>query len=215
MRKIILCTLFVAICGVVSAQKKGEMSIGGIIGVNTSLTSNTQKSGSVSTTEKTPGTTMFQIAPEFSYFVADNCRLTAGIGYALESTPLAEDSGKWLRNNLHLFSIGAGFSYFVKITDKFHYAPMLSFHGLFGTDKVNMSASTDYSVGAAGFSIRFSPAMFQFRPLKHLAVDLSIVALDYVQIALNDKEDKDNKVISGNLGFDFALKPQVGLHYYF
>ncbi len=215
MKRIIICTLFVAICGIASAQKKGEMSIGGIVGVNTSLTSSTEKSGSVSTTEKTPGTTSFQIVPEFSYFVANNCRLTVGIGYGLKSTPLTKDSDKWLKNNLHLFQIGAGFSYFIKITDKFHYAPMLSFSGLFGKDKINISSSTDYSLGAAGFSTKFSPAMFQFRPLRHIAIDLSLIALDYTRIALTDKEDKENKYINGELGFDIALQPQIGLHYYF
>ncbi len=215
MKRFIICTLFVAICGIASAQKKGEMSIGGLLGVNTSLTSSTEKSGSISTTTKTPGTTSFQIVPEFSYFVANNCRLSVGIGYGLESSPITKDSDKWLRNNLHLFQIGAGFSYFIRITDKFHYAPMLSFSGLFGKDKINISASTDYSIGAAGFSTKFSPALFQFRPLQHFAIDISLIALEYARITLTDKDNKDNKAISGKLGFDIALQPQIGLHYYF
>lgn len=217
MRTSIAASLLLCICTASFAQKKGEMSIGGTVGMSTSLQLTTATSGSISQTEKQPGKTSFQFGPEFSYFVADNCRLTAGIGYGLESSPLSEDddTGKWLRSNLNVFQIGVGFSYFVSITDRFHYAPGVSFYGVFGKDSIDMTTSSKYSLSAAGFDLRLNAAAFQFRPVKHFAFDISILSLEYAYIALSDKENKDAKLSESGLAFDIAFQPQIGFHYYF
>lgn len=217
MRKFITASILLCLCTFSFAQKKGEMSIGGSIGISTSMQFTTATSGAISQTEKQPGKTSFQLGPEFSYFVADNCRLTAGIGYSLESSPMTEDddTGKWLKNNLNLFQIGVGFSYFVAITDKFHYTPGLSFYGVFGKDKIDLSTSKNYSLGAAGLDCRLNAVAFQFRPVKHFAFDISILSLEYAYISLLDKDNKDSKLANSGLNFDIAFQPQIGFHYFF
>lgn len=216
MKKIFaLIALTLSISTLTFAQKKGEMSIGGAIGFGTSLQTTTNTSGSLSEKEKQPGSTSFNFGPEFSYFVANNCRLTVGIGYNLESTPLSKDNGKWLRNNLNLFGIGAGFSYFVNITERFHYTPGIYVSGVFGKDKYDLSSSSSYSLGAAGVDLRLNLAAFQFRPTKHFAFDISAVSLEYGYIALKDKSNTEAKTTVGGLNFDIAFQPQVGFHYYF
>ena len=76
MKKLLCCALLaIASCTIASAQNKGEMYVGGILGVSTS---------SFSADETSISNTSFRIAPEFGYFVRDNLRIVGLLGYGIE-----------------------------------------------------------------------------------------------------------------------------------
>jgi hypothetical protein len=77
MRKISICLLAIFATSIfgVSAQNKGEMYVGGSLGLGTtSVISGGNSATGVS----------FQIAPEFGYFVIDNLKVGASVSYGVE-----------------------------------------------------------------------------------------------------------------------------------
>ena len=100
MKKIIIFAAALLLgCSAMSAQNKGDMSVGGIFGFSagaskTNITSN-------STTVKgdnVPSAASFQLNGNFGFFFADNWKLGASLGYTFTSEPTAKKDDKWLKN---------------------------------------------------------------------------------------------------------------------
>lgn len=105
MKKLFFCALAAIVSlQVASAQKRGEMYVGGSLGVTTASASIDGVSASATT---------FGFAPEFGYFVADRLRLSGSIAYNLTS------SG----DTSHALTIGPSVAYYVRLCDRFYYTP--------------------------------------------------------------------------------------------
>ena len=117
MKKIIIFIAAIAFGVTVSAQHKGDFSVGGALGVSGGSFKTTVKYIGKSTSESTPSTVDFILNPYFNYFVIDNLELNAGLGYSMkrEFYDKDEDTGKNYYTFTHtaLFQIGA--HYFVPL----------------------------------------------------------------------------------------------------
>jgi hypothetical protein len=95
--------LILALCSIatLSAQKKGDMFVGGQLGIKTtSIIFEGESATSVG----------FSIAPEYGYFIANNLRVGLTFAYALD-------------NMTHTVDVMPNISYFVRICDGFYYTP--------------------------------------------------------------------------------------------
>ena len=116
MKKILLIAALAAACLTASAQNRGDMAVGGIIGINGGSTSSAVSLNGNTTTTKTPAGTMFGFSPQFSYFVIDNLELSAGLSYQMQRDPNGTTSdGTYLfsTTNIAMFDIGA--SYYIPL----------------------------------------------------------------------------------------------------
>lgn len=111
-----------------SAQEKGDFTVGGMIGVQGGSNTLTMSYQNQSQNEKTPGTTSLGFSPQFSYFVIDNLELSAGLEYNMnkEFSETYNDKNYFNTTHIAMFTIGANY-YIPVIKDKLFYTPGVQF----------------------------------------------------------------------------------------
>ena len=136
-------------CSAIFAQNRGDMYVGGILGVSggSSKTSVTVGSTTVKG-DSTPSGTEFNLTGEFGYFFADNWRVSCGLGYELLSSPTGKKDGKWLKDNTNVFAIGPSIAYYLNVTGNLYYTPE------FGICGYNYSTTS-----AVQFSLGIKPSV--------------------------------------------------------
>ena len=88
-------------CGAMFAQNRGDMYVGGILGVSGGSSKTSVTVGSTTMKgDSTPSDTEFNLTGEFGYFFADNWRVSGSLGYELVSSPTNKKDGKWLKDNV-------------------------------------------------------------------------------------------------------------------
>ena len=153
MRKISICLLAIFATSIfgVSAQNKGEMYVGGSLGLGTtSVISGGNSATGVS----------FQIAPEFGYFVIDNLKVGASVSYGVESGDPAT----------HIVSVMPNLAYYVRLCDKFYYTPGLS---------VGFTCGISNDISMPGFGLGLALGSFEFRPIEKLSVSFDVLSFEY------------------------------------
>ena len=134
MKKFILAVAFIILgCNVASAQQKGDMYIGGQIGVTVQ---------SVTSDGYSESATAFSIQPEFGYFVANRCKVGLSVGYGISA-------------DVHSLTICPNFSYYLPLCDGLYYTQGIELGYAMGkTEGISMSG-----LGAAlhAFSLEFRP----------------------------------------------------------
>ena len=130
------------------AQTKGDMYVGGNIGLGVAAVG--EGNYSVSSVS-------FSLAPEFSYFVADNFRVGVEVAYKLSE-------------GVSLFSFQPTFAYYVKLVDNLYYTPEFKIGGGF-------AATEGYTTGL--FSLGLDLFALEFMPSKHVGISLSLVNMTY------------------------------------
>lgn len=237
-RIIIACAaLLVLSCGFATAQKKGEISIGGMIGVSggysktspvvtvtgkgtgtngKDLTPAGDHTVNVDTKskEKTPASTMVSAGAEFGWFFADNWKLGVNIQYALDSNPYEKNNGKWLRQNTNLVFAGPQLAYYLRICDGFFYTPQIAAFGLLGTTKTEAQRSTEIK-DVFGYGFELAPGAFEFRPTSHFAFSVSFLSLGYTHTKMKANGQYDHDIKTDSITYNLALQPSIGLRYYF
>ena len=131
-----------------SAQKKEQMYVGGTLG----LAVHTSAAKGYSNTNS-----MFYIAPEFGYFVADRIKVGAELGYSVSS-------------GTHSLMLMPNVAYYLPIVDKLYYTPQFSVGGGF-------DATSGHTNGVFAFSL--SIAALEYQPVQNMAISLSLVDLSY------------------------------------
>ena len=132
-KKLFISILALCTISAVSAQKKGEMYVGGNIGVTTSsLIFEKSRSTSVG----------FGIAPEYGYFAARNLRVGASLAYAYE-------------DKTHTFEVMPNIAYYVEICNGFYYTPTAKL-GL-SVSVVDDIAMPGFGIGLSIGSFEFRP----------------------------------------------------------
>lgn len=157
MKKLLLCAMALTLSATtLFGQNKGDLYVGGMIGVATS---------SISIEGASATQTTFSLTPEVGYFVCDNLRLAGSLGYQLSSS-----------NGLttHALTIGPSLAYYVRLCDRFYYTPELAVGFAF--------ASTE---GATGYGVGLGLALgaFEFQPSSRWGISLSLVSLNYSYIS--------------------------------
>lgn len=229
--------LLVLSCGFATAQKKGEISIGGMIGVSggysktspvvtvtgkgtgtngKDLTPAGDHTVNVDTKskEKTPSSTMVSAGAEFGWFFADNWKLGVNIQYALDSNPYEKNNGKWLRQNTDLVFAGPQLAYYLKISDGFYYTPQIAAFGLLGTTKTEAQRISEIK-DVFGYGFELAPGAFEFRPTSHFAFSVSFLSLGYTHTKMKANGQYDHDIKTDTITYDLAIQPSIGLRYYF
>lgn len=226
-------------CGFATAQKKGEISIGGMIGVSggysktspvitvTGKGTGTASSGKdltpagdytvnvdTKSNEKTPSSTMVSAGAEFGWFFADNWKLGVNIQYALDSNPYEKNNGKWLRQNTNLVFAGPQLAYYLKISDGFYYTPQIAAYGLLGTAKTEAQRISEIK-DVFGYGFELAPGAFEFRPTSHFAFSVSFLSLGYTHTKMKANGQYDHDIKTDTITYDLAIQPSIGLRYYF
>lgn len=130
-----ITVLFIALMGLfvsVNAQEKGDMYVGGNLG----LTVN-----SAGTNGYMNSSTSFGIAPEFGYFVADNLKIGVELSYAVGSG--------------HAMTFSPNVSYYLRIVDNLYYTPQFSFGGGFTAYSGNTNGV--FTLSMSFLSLEFQP----------------------------------------------------------
>ena len=229
--------LLVLSCGFATAQKKGEISIGGMIGVSggysktspvvtvtgkgtgtngKDLTPAGDHTVNVDTKskEKTPASTMVSAGAEFGWFFADNWKLGVNIQYALDSNPYEKNNGKWLRQNTNLVFAGPQLAYYHKISYGFYYTPQIAAFGLLGTTKTEAQRISEIK-DVFGYGFELAPGAFEFRPTSHFAFSVSFLSLGYTHTKMKANGQYDHDIKTDTITYDLAIQPSIGLRYYF
>ena len=231
--------LLVLSCGFAKKKKKGEISIGGMIGISggysktspvitvTGKGTGTASSGKdltpagdytvnvdTKSKEKTPSSTMVSAGAEFGWFFADNWKFGVNIQYALDSNPYEKNNGKWLRQNTNLVFAGPQLAYYLKISDGFFYTPQIAAFGLLGTTKTEAQRSTEIK-DVFGYGFELAPGAFEFRPTSHFAFSVSFLSLGYTHTKMKANGQYDHDIKTDTITYDLAIQPSIGLRYYF
>lgn len=159
MRKIIITLLAViTVTAVSSAQQKGDMYVGGALGVGTtSLIVGGESSTGVS----------FGIAPTFGYFVADKFKIGGSVAYNVE----VGDSAS------HAIQVMPNIAYYVELCKNFYYTPGLELGFVCGvTEGITMP----------GFGVGLSLGSFEFRPTPKFGFEVNLLSFSYVLLTYND-----------------------------
>lgn len=222
MKKFFLtAAVLVAAVTTMSAQKQGEFTVGGNLGVSGGSSSTTISAAGQSETTKTPGTTSFLLAPQFSYFVIDNLEVSAGLEYDMSKEFYDNHNNKnyFYTTHIAMFTIGANY-YIPLIEDKLFYTPGLQFG--FGGGSV-VSPDYNYDSDSYGntttklpFAFGFSADLgkFEFKPVDFLGVSVNL--LDFT-VLYNTVETGLNDITAGmtNFAAGFNYGITAGVKYYF
>lgn len=157
MKKLLFCALFaLASCQLAAAQNKGDMYVGGMIGVSTTSIS----SDGISSTM-----TKFNLAPEFGYFVADRLRISGSLNYGLSSSDGL---------TTHTLIIGPSIAYYVKLCNNFYYTPEFGLGFAYGSTE---------GISGTGVALGFQFGAFEFRPASHWGLSFNLLSLDYTYLS--------------------------------
>lgn len=197
-RILIIAAAAFATCFSLSAQKKGDMVVGGslsLTGTATTISSNIGDGDS-----EGEGDFAFQIAPSFGYFIADKLLVGGEIGFeskddisALTIAPFAQYYIPLLGNILSYtpgVSIGVGFG-FAEETSPFLLAATIS------------------------------PFALEIKPTRHIGINVSLGSLYYSMASTTIESEvmgKDLNVTTTTHAYGFEFKDainSIGVRYYF
>lgn len=183
MKRVVIFLLAVICSTTIYAQNKGDKYIGGTIGVSTTTY--------ILDGESSAGISL-AIQPEFGYFVANNFKIGASLGYSYNS-------------NAHVIALTPNLAYYVKVCDNLYYTP--------GVD-VGFVLGVSDSVAMPGFSVSASLGRFEFKPKPKFGISVDILSFSYVSLTYRDKYS-DIKFTTNGLNFNFIVNPTVSIKYYF
>lgn len=124
MRKKVLLAIAMLISVASFAQKKGDMSVTGIVSVDFGFYTTSFAENNYSTTEKVPYGTSFSVGADYGYFVADNLKLSLAVDVPVTNYCMGKDENdKWLYNKSVSLATYPNVSYYVKLGERFYYTP--------------------------------------------------------------------------------------------
>lgn len=216
MKKLSLLIAALSACLTLAAQQKGDFTVGGSVGVSGGSVTASLSYGGTTESESVPSATKFSMNPTFSYFVANNFELSAGLGYAMEKTFSDEKDGKNYFDFTHIAMFQVGAHYYVPIIrDLFYYAPGLNIGFGGGSQVSNIGANTKTTVKipfAMGFELNF--ANFELRLTPKVGLSFNLLDLDIVYASF-DSGSKDIKYSTTGFSAGFNYGASVGARYYF
>lgn len=237
-RRVLFLASIILLSVPVLAQQRGDMTIGGKIGVAASG-GNMYEYGKHDMVDigadyvegdKFPidGAVDFGFDIRYGYFVIDNLELSAGLEYQLNAAPQERSDFKDEKyntlTNLAYFNIGA--AYYVNIYDgRLFYTPGISF-GLGGGSIIDQQLKEDdrsYEPSSIPFSfaMNISLGTFEFKATESIGVTLDVLSLtySYVSVCMLYESSSNGYVEGGykmnNINFGFNYGINIGVKYYF
>ncbi len=222
MKKFLLIAALLTTALSMSAQKKGDMYVGGGLSVSGgSEIEKTTVNGTV-TKDKDPSSISFTFSPEFGYFILDNLEVNLGLVYGLTSSIYSGSGDTALRSSTHNFMVSPGARYFIPIVDgKFYYTPGAEL-GLGFSRNVRELSDNTKAKGTTPFifSLSLNICSFEFRPAEHFGISFSAGAFRYMLSHESEKEtiagvETKTSYTHNSAGLDLNLSASLGMKYYF
>ena len=212
-RTLFILAAVAALCFPASAQQKGEQSLGFFFGYDTGITEYTLnlRSGFPATQTITANNGHnLMAAVEYSYFVADNLRLSATLSYGFQGDSETPSIA-------HTINIAPGLAYYVRLAPNFYYTPNMSF-GFAASLTGSGILSKDWElISLTGLGAELQPLAVEFRPTEKFAMSVSIFSIQGV--AMQGKFDftggNDFNISGMGLALDCLMNPQIGFKRYF
>ena len=216
--KRILTTLVavIAVCFCASAQQKGEQSLGAYLGYDTGVTGYKIYLGHLGIFPNKQEIKVKEghnvvAALEYSYFVANNLRLSATVGYGLQANPETPSVA-------HSLTISPGIAYYVRLAPNFYYTPNLSVGFACGVNDSGTLGKDSESMSLFGLGGELQPLAVEFRPTKKFAMSVSLCSLQGAAMEgtyNHDYLDRPIDMSGMNVSFDLLANAQVGFKLYF
>lgn len=225
MKKFLIVAAMIAASVTLSAQQKGDFSVGGALGVgggsNSEKYTVTANGGTQSDKSSEPTTTNFILAPMFNYFVIDNLELSAGIRYNMTRDFWDKDD-----NNKNLYSfnhmvfgvIGAHY-YIPLIQDKLYYTPGVEF-GFGGGSYVrpDYNNNNEPKTDKVPFTFAFNADLgkFEFKATDNIGISANLFCLNVT--TSSDKTSESGvtaKMSATNFSAGLNYGITLGVKYYF
>ncbi len=196
------------------AQKQGDFFVEGTLGLSAGSVSTTVKSGDNSNTGKSSLGTNFNLYAGAGYFVMDNLKVGADLGYVLSN----EGDTK-----TPVFAISPNAAYYVQLANNFYYVPSFNLNVLFGSQTRTWTESVPFlgttttvskSYSYTGFGANLTFLGFEYRFNKSIALGVDVANLYYNAVKIKDKYDKTKSTTTGIFGVDFG-SASVALRFYF
>ena len=225
MKKILLIAVLGTAALALSAQEKGDFSVGGVIGVsggsNSSKISTTVANETSSTNSSSPAATSFTLSPMFNIFVIDNLQLSAGLSYQMDKTFKTTDANnKNLFNFSHtaLFVIGAHY-YVPIIKGSLYYTPGIEF-GFGGGSNVSQNGDGSSTTTKIPFAFAFNANLgtVEFKPIDCLGITLNVLDFTITTVTNRREMAQANTVYKSTYttflaGLNYGIS--AGVKYYF
>ncbi len=184
MKRIVCILLALTACVSLSAQQRGDKAISAFAGA----------------TFSNAPYTLVQAAVGFDYFVADNFRLSFGVGVPFTSATVVD--------NLKQNSVGVYFNpniaYYVKLTDNFYYTPEIGGGYELGSFKQTYTSTSSVLVNGKynGYYIYFTPLQIEFKVNPRFAIGVAIGEFYYENYKY---KDSSNQIVDKSDTFSFML----------
>lgn len=219
MKKILLIAALSAACLTMSAQQKGDMAVGGVIGISggSSTTKTTIAGNSTSTTS--PAATMLTFSPEFSYFAADRLELSIGVSYDMQRSQSGTSNDRKLFTTRNLAMLTLGVNYYLPLVDgaSFYYTPGISL-GFGGGSTVRQTSASSKTTTSIPFAmgIDLELGKIEFKPLDFLGIYVNLLDLNISNITRTDTVGNEEiKYSSTDFTASLNYGITAGVKYYF
>lgn len=217
MKKFLLIAALSAACFSASAQNKGDMAVGGVIGISGGSSTTTVNLNGNSTSTNSPSSTMFEFSPEFSYFIIDRLELSAGLNYGMQrdlNSTTGDGTNLYSTTNIAMFTIGGNY-YLPIFGDYFYYTPglKLGFGGGSVTTQNSANSKTTTKVPFA-FGLDLELGTVEFRPVDFLGISLNLFNLSVAYNTINTGAESV-KLSTSTFGVGLNYGMSAGVKYYF
>lgn len=207
MKRFILLCILLSSAYLTSAQTKGDIAIGGDLGLSTTQMINTSEVGDYYMNQTQHYGTTFTIKPKFCYFAANNFEMDLSIGYTLSGGYLGDG------DYMHYIAGSFGMHYYVSIiNNRFYYTPGFSLD--FGGIKNVEIRSDGQRISDTGmpfvFGANIELGRFEFKLNKHWGFSASMLTLTVSTSTGLTKFDR-----STSIGVNLNCGLTLGTLYYF
>ena len=211
MKKLVLLIGIIFLSMNVVAQDKGDKYI---------VTSATASFGHlkeysnviIATTTESPLDTYLKFDAGFGWFVVKNFRLELALGISIEKMPReATSATAWLYNRFIGFNMCPSLSYYVRLANKFYYAPEIGVDFTFGKYTYEDVPSHAWDYPCRCYTFYANLLAFEYRVGPHFGLWVSIGGLNHYRWSYFD----DDKVFYSSKSTEFNLnRGVVAAHIY-
>ncbi len=225
MKKFLIVAAMIAASVSLSAQQKGDFSVGGALGVGggsiTNKWSTTAGGQTDSDKESYPSTTNFMLAPTFSYFVIDNLELSAGLEYDMTKNYTGKGSDNKNRFGFQHIAMGViGAHYYIPlIADILYYTPGVEF-GFGGGSSISQNYDGSKTTEKVPFVFAFNADLgkVEFKATDNIGVFANLLSLSVATVTYKEEDNTLDAVYKDSytaFGANFNYGITLGVKYYF
>ena len=182
MKRIFCILLALTACVSLSAQQQGDKAISAFVGA----------------TFSNAPYTLVQAAVGFDYFVADNFRLSLGVGVPFTSATIGD--------NLKQNSVGVYFNpniaYYVKLADRFYLTPEIGGGYELGSFKQRYASTVLVNGKYNGYYFYFTPFQIEFKVNPRFSIGVAIGEFYYENYKY---KDSSSQIVDKSNSFSFTL----------